>query len=139
MTRTRLFCRVALLAIVLGLTTSCAKSFPVLYAQTLPANLGATWNKNPASENIVRYVLKLDGVDLPDVLPNTTNCPTAGTTCTVRFNVPSFGLHSITVRASNLRLSGDLSSIQDSPQSAAINFTLNQAPQTTPTGLGVTQ
>lgn len=117
---------------------NCAPGL-VLTAQTLPANLGATWNKNPAAENVIRYVLRLDGVDLPAVPVTTTSCPTAGTTCSARFDVPAFGAHSVTVRASNLKLSGDPTSFQDGPASVPVTFTLNQAPQAATAGLQVTQ
>lgn len=135
------------IAIALGVTIgtmfsvglpSCDRGL-VLTAQTLPANLGATWNKNPAAENVVRYVLRLDGIDLPAIPVTTTSCPTAGTTCSTRFDVPSFGAHSVTIRASNLKLSGDPTSFQDGPVSAPIAFTLNQTPQTATAGLQVTQ
>lgn len=99
--------------------------FACLFAQ-VPATVHAAWNPNPAADNVVQYQLTLDSATPIIVLPATcsaTQCPSAPLAVTV----PTFGLHSLSIVACNLFISGDPASIQCGPPDT-ISFTLAIAP-----------
>lgn len=102
----------------------CGPASTTLYAQSLPANLKATWTPNPASQNVTQYKLTLDG-GTPQVAPLTSCTPTL---CTAGFVVPTYGSHTVAVVATNVSLdAGGNVALQDSPP-AQITFTLNTPP-----------
>lgn len=107
----------------------------VLTAQSLPATLHAQWNPNPVSDAVTDYQLRLDGT-APVTIPLSV-C--TATLCRTAFTVPTYGAHSVTLSARNLKLSADPTSVQEGAQSAPIPFTLNQVPQTAVAGVQVTQ
>lgn len=102
----------------------------VLRAQ-VPATLTATWTPNPASDNVVSYKIGVDAI-APAVVPVTACTPSL---CTTTITVPSFGAHVASLRATNLKVSTNPASLQDSLP-LNVNFTLNQT-ATMPAGLGV--
>mgnify|MGYP003394913302 CR=1 FL=1 len=97
-----------------------------LYAQTLPTTLGANWNPNPASEAVIKYTLTVDGGTPIIILPSSCT----PTVCTTRFPLTTWGSHTVSLVAVNLRLSSDPSTEQTSPASS-MSFVLAQAPNTT--------
>ena len=95
-------------------------------AQT-PATVHATWTPNPTTDNVVDYIVSVDGVAAATVLASAcsaTVCPAApGQLLTI----PTFGLHSVSVVAQNLKLSTDPTSLQSGPADT-IAFTLGSIP-----------
>lgn len=116
------------------LSVGCGPGF-VAYAQSLPATIHAQWTPNPASDNVTKYVLTLDGtpIDEPTALDATCSC------VRVPLVVPSFGAHTATIRACSLLVSTDPTSSTCGPVSVAVAFTLNPAPTTAPSNGKVTQ
>ena len=108
----------------------CGPSTYVLYAQTLPLTIHASWNPNPPAENVVKYVLTLDGtpIDEPTATDATCMC------VKVPLTIASFGSHSVTVKACNLLVSTDPASFNCGAASMAVNFVVNASPATVPTG-----
>ena len=114
---------------------SCNSGGVVLYAQSLPASLHGQWNPNPPAENVVDYQLRLDGgapVTIPLSVCTATLCRTA-------FTVPTWGAHTVTYSARNLKLASDPTSFQEGPQTMPVAFTINQAPVAAPASPAVTQ
>lgn len=68
-------------------------------AQSLPVTVHAEWNQNPASENVVDYLVSLDGVAALPV-PNTLNvacgCIKSGT-----FSINDTNTHTFALQARN--------------------------------------
>lgn len=95
----------------------------VLYAQTLPSTRTATWTPNPAADNVVVYKVQLDGGAIQRVLPSACT----PTLCSAGVDVPTFGPHILRLIATNLAISTEPTSEQDSP-ATVLAFTLNQAP-----------
>jgi hypothetical protein len=97
----------------------------VLYAQSLPATLHSSISPNPASDNVVKYQLIVDGgtpIDVGTTL-DTTSC-TPGCIRTA-FTVNSFGVHTVTWRAANL-MPPDVPTSFDFSPPASLSFTLVQ-------------
>lgn len=115
-----------------GVLLACAGSgcgsglgtLPVLYAQTVPVNLGARWNPNPASEGVTQYQLVVDGGAPVTVLASTCSA----TECAVRFDVAAYGPHTATLVAQNLQLSTDPTSLQSSVPPVSLSFVLSARP-----------
>lgn len=115
---------------VVGASKCDVPGLVILRAQ-VPATLTATWTPNPASDNVISYKLALDAA-APAVV-QTTACTV--TLCTTTLTVVSFGAHVASLRATNLKVSSNPASQQDSPP-LNLSFTLNQAAGT-PAGLGL--
>jgi hypothetical protein len=127
----RRFLALGLLGLFSVLTSTACSQVPglqVLYAQSLPVTLHASWNANPVGENIVKYQLAVDAAPLLDV-----------TGLTTAFSVSTLGVHAVKVRACNLAVSVDPASIQCSPYSTTANFTVSAPPATAPAAPVVTQ
>lgn len=98
----------------------------ILYAQTLPANIHATWDIPPAGNNIISYKVSLDG-GTATVIPVAN--ATVDSTCNcikVPITVPALGAHTLSVISTYQFISTDPNSVQDSTP-ATINFTLAAA------------
>lgn len=122
--------RLILTALIL-LALACATLIhptPVIqvYAASLPATLHATWTPNPAADNVVDYILTVDGVAQAPTLP----AACTATLCTTAFSVNAWGSHTATVVAQNLDLSGTgtTGTLQSSPPSTAVTFLLSNTP-----------
>jgi hypothetical protein len=102
-----------------------------LYAQSVPVTVHPQWSQNPSIENIVSYVVTLDGGSPVSVLASACSA----TLCTAAVSVPAFGAHVSSVVAQNLLISTDPTSLQTSP-TATLNWTLS-ATGTRPTNLTV--
>ena len=102
-----------------------------LYAQTVPATVHPQWTPNPASENVVQYVITLDGINPVTVLASACSA----TLCSAAVSVPAFGSHVSSLIAQNLLISTDPTSVQSSLP-ATLTWSLNQT-GTRPTGLTV--
>lgn len=104
----------------------------VLYAQSVPATVTASWNANPAGDNVTAYLVSLDGGAVITVLP--ASCTA---TCSTPLTLPTFGPHTYTVVAQNASLTGGAGVTGTAQNSAAasLSFSLNQKPATpsTPT------
>lgn len=104
----------------------------------LPATVHATWTPNPVSDNVLQYALTLDSATTPLIVLasacNTTQCPTTPLAITVS----TFGLHTVSLVAQNLALSGVPTSIQSGPAATA-SFTLAAAPVVAPQALNITR
>src|SRR3990167_2295339 len=109
--------------VVLSGSLGCLAALPVLYAQSLPATLTASWAPNPASDNVLDYQVTLDG-GVPVTAP-VSACTL--TLCAARFDVAAYGPHSLTVAAQNCRVDvlGDL---QTALASDPATFVLSAAP-----------
>jgi hypothetical protein len=129
MTRTHITALFSLLALTAVLSIGCSRNpvFPILYAQTLPVTLHANWNANPPADNVVKYQLAVDAAPLLDVVGIVTP-----------FSVSTLGTHTVKVRACNLVVSVDPTSIQCGSYSSTFAFTVSPSPAI-PTGLTVTQ
>ena len=114
----------ALPLVALTLAPHCNRAL-VLYAQTVPAVKHAAWTPNAAGDNVISYSVTLDAGTAQTVLP--ASC--TATLCTATITIPTFGAHAVTVVATNLALSTDPASLQNSPP-ATVAFTLNAAPKT---------
>lgn len=129
---------VVLIALAL-LAVFCAPKLPpilnpvglVLYAQSLPATVTATWNPNPAAENDVDYLVTVDGGAPVTVLATTCTA----TQCKAVLSLATYGSHTVTATAQNQKVSDD-PALQSGPP-ASITFTLNPAPTVAPAALGV--
>ena len=98
----------------------------ILYAQTLPANIHATWDIPPAGNNIISYKISLDG-GTATVIPVAN--ATVDSTCNcikIPITVPSLGAHTLSVISTYQFISTDPSSVQDSAP-ATVSFTLAAA------------
>jgi hypothetical protein len=98
----------------------------VLYAQSVPATVTASWNPNPATENVTSYILTLDTGS--SVTVSAASC--SATACSSPLSVAAFGNHTYTVAAVNTNLSGG-AGVTGSPQTGAstsLAFTLNPRP-----------
>ena len=93
----------------------------------VPATVHATWNLNPATDNVIQYTVVLDTA-APVVLLATA----CTTTCSQALTVPTFGVHTVTLTAQNNGLSGLQSSLP-----TTVSFTLAAAP-TVVAGLKIT-
>lgn len=113
----------------------------VLAAQSLTAQVPATvhtsWTPNPVTDNVVQYSLTLDTATPIIILASTcsaTLCPATPLALTV----PTFGLHTATLVAQNLELSGVPTSLQSGPAST-VTFTLAAAPVVAPQAFNITR
>lgn len=129
--------RIALIALAL-FAVFCAPKLPpivspgiVLYAQSLPATVTATWNPNPSVENDVDYLVTVDGGAPVTVLATTCTA----TQCKAVLSLATYGSHTVTATAQNQKVSDD-PALQSGPP-ASITFTLNPAPTVAPAALGV--
>lgn len=95
----------------------------VLLLQTLSITLHAQWNPNPPAENVVQYVMTIDGGS--DVVIPAVSC--APTVCSQAYSVPSFGAHAVTLKAQNLLISTTPTSLQSGP-TVALSYTLGATP-----------
>ena len=126
------------MVLALVLAAACASMLPtksvgtVLYAQTVPATLHATWTPSVVDATHsapTQYVLTLDNGTSQTVAAST--CTPAQ--CSATIAVPSFGNHAVSVVATSPMLTCAVagsctdSTLQTSP-AATITFTLNQAP-----------
>lgn len=105
----------------------------VLFAQSVPTTVTASWNANPAADNVTQYQVALDGGAALVVLP--AAC-VAGV-CKATVPVNSFGAHAVALTAGNLKIDSDPTTLQLSTP-AALSFRLNPA-AATPGGLGVSK
>jgi hypothetical protein len=96
---------------------------PVVYAQTLPVTVHPQWSPNPVGENVVQYVVTLDGANPVTVLASACS----PTLCTAAVVVNAFGAHVSNLVAQNLEIDSDPTTLQSSPP-AILNWRLNQAP-----------
>lgn len=102
-------------------------STPVVYAQTLPANITVSWDPNAASENVSSYDVTLDGV-----VKSVPATPVSGRISTTLV-VNAYGHHDMTIVAKSVSLACDdptqcnTVSITSSVPLAA-GFTLSAAP-----------
>ena len=94
-----------------------------LYAQILPRAATATWNPNPATDNVIDYQLTLDAGTPLTLLA--TAC--SATTCSQAISLTAFGSHTVSVVARNLSLSTDPTSLQASLPTSVMVI-LNRAP-----------
>lgn len=79
--------------------------------QTLSITLHALWNPNPPADNVVRYIMTIDGGS--DIVIPAASCTPS--LCSQTFSVPTFGKHAITLKAQNLLISTQPASLQDGP------------------------
>lgn len=122
--------KLALVLVALGALVSCGDSGYVIYAQ-VPANLRVIWAPNPAGENIITYKVSVNGGPIVRVPPtpvtNAATCAPEAAPCVIHsFVATAFGVQTATVRATNLRLSGDTVE-QDGP-ALTVTATLNPPP-----------
>ena len=104
-------------------------------AQT-PATVHASWTPNPATDNVTQYSLTLDAGTPVVILASAcsaTLCPAAALAVTV----PTFGSHTVSLVAQNLKLTTDPTSIQSGP-ATTITFTLAAAPIVAPQSAKIT-
>lgn len=104
----------------------------VLFAQSAPTNLVVTWAPNPAADNVVHYKVALSGgtpIQIAPTVDPTCDCIKA------TIAVPEFGSYTVSVVATNLALSTEPTSFQDS-EAATLAFQLKQKAQR-PSGLGI--
>ncbi len=90
------------------------------HAQTV--TLTASWDPNPATDNVVNYVLQLDAATPVNVLPSVCT----PTTCVQTFAVVT-GNHTITLVAQNLLVDTDPTSLQSSAP-ASVTFKVSNTP-----------
>jgi len=64
-----------------------------IYAQTLPVTKTASWNGNPASDNVINYTIQLDSNAAISVLSPSTSTPITFATS---------GAHTLTLTATNM-------------------------------------
>jgi hypothetical protein len=99
----------------------------VLLARTssaqVPATVHASWTPNPASDTVTQYSVVLDTAAPVVTLPAVCSA----TVCSQALTVPTFGLHTVTVRAQNLMFAADPTSLQSGPP-LSVSFTLATAP-----------
>ena len=93
----------------------------------VPATVHATWTPNPATDNVTQYSATVD-TGTPIIVPLTA-C--TALLCTQQLTIPTFGVHTISLVAQNLKLSTDPTSIQSGPAST-VTFTLAAAPVVAP-------
>ncbi len=98
----------------------------LLSAQTVSGT--ASWNPNPASDNVVQYTLQLNA--LPPVIVPLSAC--TATTCTQIVPAIPFGSNTLTLIAQNAAITGGA---MQSSTPAIKTFTVNTKPVTV---LGVT-
>lgn len=110
--------------LILGVCFYGCSPVITLEAQSLPASVHVAWNPNATSDNVIGYVVLLDGAN-PQVV-GLSAC--SATTCVAAVSVGAVGAHAITVAAQNLALSADPNSVQTGPASNPVNFTLNLVP-----------
>lgn len=91
--------------------------------QTLSITLHAMWTPNPPLENVVQYVMTIDGGS-NIIIPASSCTPSL---CSQTFSVPTFGHHVITLRAQNLLISTLQNSLQDGPVTT-FAYTLGATP-----------
>jgi len=116
-----------LLGLLAGSAIGCRSSssvlFPVLYAQSLPATLTASWAPNPASDNVLDYQVTLDGGASVTVLASACTA----TRCSTAISVGGFGAHTAVLVARNRGLSTDPADVQSGP-AVSLAFVLSAAP-----------
>ena len=95
----------------------------ILQAQ-VPATVHALWTPNPASDNVVQYLLTVDVAAPVVVLSSTCSATQCGPTL---LTVGAFGLHTVSIVAQNLKLSTDPTSLQSGP-ALNLTFTLGAIP-----------
>ena len=131
MTTTRTTARsivLALLAVIAGcvFATRSGPGAPVvLLAQSVPFVAHAQWNPPVPTEGVISYTVTLDG-GAP-----ITVAPTVDASCScvqTPISIPAFGSHTVSVSSTNLLLSTDPGSGQQSSAAAVITFSLNRAP-----------
>lgn len=122
------------LLVILGLAAlvACAVIVPstpvlptgiVLYAQTVPTTVTATWTPNATTDNATAYTVTLDsGIAISVPL---TAC--TASLCTQIVTVSAFGAHLAHIAAQNLKLTSDPTSTETGP-ATSVAFTLNQLP-----------
>jgi hypothetical protein len=96
-----------------------------LYAQSVPFVAHAQWDPAPAAEGVTSYTMTLDG-GAP-----ITVAPTVDPACScirTPLTIPAFGSHTVAITATNLLLSTDPASGQQSSAPAVITFSLNRSP-----------
>lgn len=91
--------------------------------QTLSITLRAQWNPNPPAENVVQYVMTIDGGN--DIVIPAASC--TPTLCSQTYSVPSFGAHNVTLKAQNLLISTLPTSLQSGPV-VTLPYTLGATP-----------
>jgi len=79
-------------------TMSCKSPVIELEAQTLPYNLKAGWDNNPATDNVLNYSVYVDGQKAVTV-DNATACTPAG--CSTIVPIQTAGQHTIAILATN--------------------------------------
>jgi len=115
----------AVLAVIAGCIFSKPSGGLVLYAQTVPTAVRAQWSPNVAADGVLSYQVTLDGGTPITVVP------TVDVTCScvqTPLNIPAFGSHTVTVTATNLLVSTDPNSGQQSSAPTLITFSLNRSP-----------
>ena len=116
----------ALLAVAAGCVLATRGGRPVvLLAQSVPFVAHAQWDPAPASEGVTSYTLTLDGGAPVTVAPTLDqSCSCIRTPITI----PAFGAHTVSITATNLLLSTDPASGQQSSAPAVVTFSLNRSP-----------
>jgi hypothetical protein len=118
-------------AIVVLLLAGCIVSLHphapgvVVYAQTVPTIVHAQWAPNAAADNVTGYTVVVDGgapLAVPAALDATCSCIQAP------LSLSTFGSHTVSVTASNLLLSSDPASGQQSGTPTVVTFALNKSP-----------
>lgn len=97
----------------------------VLEAQSVPFVARAQWDPPAAADGVVSYSVTLDGA-APIVV-----APVVDPACScvqTPISIPTFGSHTVTVTSTNLLLSTDPASGQQSSAPAVITFSLNRSP-----------
>lgn len=119
---------VVAIAIVLAacaIITSPRGGGVVLEAQAVPFVAKAQWDPPSAADGVISYSVTLDGgtpiVVAPVVDPSCSCVQTP-------ISIPTFGAHTVTVTSTNLLLSTDPASGQQSSGPASITFSLNRSP-----------
>ena len=90
----------------------------------VPATVHAIWNPNPVADNVVQYQITVDSAAPVTVLASSCSATACGPTL---LTVGTFGLHSASIVAQNLKLSTDPTSLQSGP-ALVIPFTLGSVP-----------
>jgi len=122
--------RLSLLALVAVVAAVCATAVirppigVILYAQALPATVHASWTPNVASDAVTQYQVTLDAGPAAIILP----AACTATLCTsAAVSVAAYGAHVLTLRACNLKIGTDPTTLQCSA-TLTLPFTLNAPP-----------
>ncbi len=108
--------------LLLGLIVSLV--FVIAAQAQTPATVHATWTPNPASDGVTQYQIALDATAPIIALPAAV-C--TSTVCSQLVTVPTFGAHTMSYAACNLKLSTDPTSLQCSAP-ASVAFSLGSLP-----------